>query len=272
MNATGERIAKVIARAGVCSRRQAEQLIAAGQVAVDGKVLKSPACNVTRGQKITIDGKPLPRPEPAGLWRYHKPRGLVTTSRDPQGRPTVFQALPEGLPRLQAVGRLDITSEGLLLLTNDGELKRRLELPSTGWLRRYRVRVHGTVDEPSLAQLADGVTVEGQRYGPIDARLDRQVGANAWLTMSLREGKNREVRRVCEHLGLRVSRLIRVSFGPFHLGKLDPGSIEPVPARILADQLGIGQNSEQITKGWAQARSRGGSAKGRNHAHHRRPA
>ena len=215
----GERVAKVIARAGLCSRRDAERLIAAGRVAVDGQTLTSPAVTVGPENRVSVDGTPLPEAAPARLWRYHKPAGLLTTQRDPQGRPTVFDRLPPGLPRLMPVGRLDLSSEGLLLLTNDGALKRRLELPATGWSRRYRVRVYGRVEEAALAGLAAGVTVAGVTYGPIDARLDSRRGANAWLTLTLKEGKNREIRRVCEHLGLTVNRLIRVAYGPFQLGE-----------------------------------------------------
>lgn len=233
-----ERIAKVLARAGLCSRREAERWIESGRVAVNGRVLDSPAVNVGPQDRITVDGKPIPERPPTRLWRYHKPRGLLTTTRDPEGRPTVFEKLPEELPRVVAVGRLDFNSEGLLLLTNDGELARRLELPSTGWTRRYRVRVFGKVDPAQLAALEKGVTVDGVKYGPIRATLDRQQGDNAWLTMALTEGKNREVRRVCEHLGWKVSRLIRVAYGPFQLGALAPGAVEEVPRRVLRDQLG----------------------------------
>jgi 23S rRNA pseudouridine2605 synthase len=234
----GERIAKVIARAGVCSRREAERLIAEGRVAVDGKVLDSPALSIGPEAVVTVDGRPLPALEQPRLWRYHKPPGLITTARDPQGRPTVFERLPPELPRVIPVGRLDLTSEGLLLLTNDGGLKRRLELPSTGWTRRYRVRVFGRVDDEQLAALAQGVTVEGVSYGPITARLESRRGANAWLVMSLTEGKNREVRSVCRHLGLEVNRLIRVAYGPFQLGRLPRGGLAEVPPRVLAEQLG----------------------------------
>jgi len=234
----GERIAKRLARAGLCSRRDAERWIAEGRVVVNGKKLSSPACNVGEHDRILVDGKPLPAAEPARLWRYHKPRGLVTTARDPQGRPTVFGALPPGLPRVIAVGRLDLGSEGLLLLTNDGELARRLELPATGWVRRYRVRVHGTVEARRLEPLAKGITIDGVAYGEIRARLDRQQGDNAWLTLSLAEGRNREIRRVCEHLGWPVNRLIRLSFGPFQLGHLEPGAVEEVTGKVLREQLG----------------------------------
>jgi 23S rRNA pseudouridine2605 synthase len=236
--AGAERIAKRIARAGLCSRREAEAWIAAGRVAVDGQVLASPAVTVTPDQVVTVDGKRLPEPEPARLFRYHKPRGVVTTARDPEGRPTIYAALPPDLPRLMPVGRLDLNSEGLLLLTNAGELKRRLELPSTGWLRRYRVRVFGRVEDPELAKLRNGLTLKGVAYGPIEARLDRVQGDNAWLTVGLREGKNREIRHVMEHLGLKVNRLIRTSYGPFQLGNLPPGGIEEVRPKVLKEQLG----------------------------------
>ncbi|HZD26421.1 MAG TPA: pseudouridine synthase, partial [Alphaproteobacteria bacterium] len=236
--ARGERIAKRLARAGLCSRREAEQWIAAGRVEVDGRRLTTPAVTVTAQSRISVDGKPLPAAEPVRLWRFHKPRGTVTTTRDPEGRATVFEKLPADLPRVIAVGRLDLNTEGLLLLTNDGELARHLELPATGWSRRYRVRVHGTVDEAALKRLADGVTVEGVRYGPVQARLDSVKGGNAWLTLSLREGKNREVRRILEHLGLQVTRLIRTAYGPFQLGELPRGAVEAVPRRVLRDQLG----------------------------------
>ena len=233
-----ERIAKVIARAGLCSRRDAERWIAAGRVAVDGEVLTSPAVTVGAGSDIRVDGQPLPEPQRARLWRYHKPVGLVTTHRDERGRPTVFGALPAGLPRLVSIGRLDLNSEGLLLLTNDGALARRLELPATGWVRRYRVRVHGLVEPARLAALAKGVTIDGIAYGPIRAQLDRQQGSNAWLTLSLREGRNREVRRVLEHLGHPVTRLIRIAYGPFQLGQLERGAIEEVTGKVLREQLG----------------------------------
>ena len=236
--AAPERIAKVMARAGLCSRRDAERWIAAGRVAVDGAILTSPAITVTEANEIRVDGRPLPEPDRARLWRYHKPAGLVTTHRDERGRKTVFGALPEGLPRLVSVGRLDLNSEGLLLLTNDGALARRLELPATGWVRRYRVRVHGFVDPARLAALARGIAIDGIAYGPIRALLDRQQGSNAWVTLSLQEGRNREVRRVLEHLGYPVTRLIRLAYGPFQLGHLAPGAIEEVPRKVLAEQLG----------------------------------
>ena len=234
----GERVAKAMARAGLCSRREAERWIAEGRVSLDGAVLTSPAVLVTGASDLRVDGKPIPTREPPRLWRYHKPDGLVTTHRDEKGRPTVFERLPPELPRVISVGRLDLTSEGLLLLTNDGELARSLELPARGWLRRYRVRVHGLVDPSLLAALARGVTVDGVAYGAIRAALDRQQGSNAWLTLSLQEGKNREVRRVLEHLGYRVTRLIRVAYGPFQLGHLPRGAIEEVPQKVLREQLG----------------------------------
>jgi len=235
--AEGERIAKRLARAGLCSRRDAERWIAAGRVAVAGQVLTSPAVLVGPKDLITVDGKAVAEPEPPRLWRYYKPVGLVTTNRDERGRETVFDRLPPELPRVISVGRLDLTSEGLLLLTNDGELARHLELPTTGWLRRYRVRVHGVVDPARLATLAKGITVEGVAYGPIEATLDRQQGSNAWLTVSLREGRNREIRRVMEALGFTVSRLIRIAYGPFQLGKLAEGAVEEVPRRVIRDQI-----------------------------------
>lgn len=234
----GERIAKRLARAGLASRREAERMIEAGRVTVNGKRIDSPALNVTAADRISVDGRRVAEPEPARLWRYHKPEGLVTSARDEQGRPTVFAALPEEMPRVMSVGRLDIASEGLLLLTNDGTLKRRLELPSTGWLRRYRVRVRGTPTEESLEPLRRGVVIGGERFRPMEVRLDRQQGRNAWLTVGLREGRNREVRRAVEEVGLVVNRLIRISYGPFQLGKLAPGGVEEVPPRVLADQLG----------------------------------
>lgn len=233
-----ERIAKVMARAGVCSRRDAERRIAEGRVLVDGHVLTTPAVMVTAGNDIRVDGKPLPVPERPRLWRYHKPAGLVTSHRDERGRATVFDALPKDLPRLISVGRLDLNSEGLLLLTNDGALARRLELPSTGWVRRYKVRVHGEVDPERLASLAKGITIEGASYGSISAELQRQQGSNAWIMMALREGKNREVRRVLEHIGLQVTRLIRLSYGPFQLGNLPRAAVDEVARKVLAEQLG----------------------------------
>jgi 23S rRNA pseudouridine2605 synthase len=233
-----ERIAKLLARVGLCSRRDAERWIAAGRVSVDGHVLTTPALTVTTANNIRVDGAPLPAPERPRLWRYHKPVGLVTTHRDEKGRPTVFDALPKELPRVISVGRLDLNSEGLLLLTNEGALARRLELPATGWLRRYKVRVHGEVEPDRLAALEKGITIAGVAYGPIRAALERQQGSNAWIALALREGKNREVRLVLEHLGLPVTRLIRLSFGPFQLGNLARGAVAEVPRKVLAEQLG----------------------------------
>lgn len=233
-----DRVAKLIARAGICSRREAERLIAQGRVAVDGETLDTPAVTVDDPRRITVDGERLPANEPPRLWRYHKPVGIVTTHSDPQGRPTLFDQLSDELPRVISIGRLDLNSEGLILLTNDGGLARHLELPATGWLRRYRARVLGRVDAKALAALEDGVEIEGVRYGPIKAALDRQVGANAWVTVALREGKNREVRRVLQHLDLRVSRLIRTAYGPFQIGALKAGEIAEVPQKVLREQIG----------------------------------
>jgi 23S rRNA pseudouridine2605 synthase len=234
-----ERIARVIARAGVSSRREAERWIAEGRVKLDGETVKTPALNVAPDAKITVDGRPLPAREEVRVWRYHKPRGLLTTHRDPQGRPTIFEKLPPELGHLLSIGRLDLNSEGLLLLTNDGALARRLELPANAWIRRYRARVFGRPTAESLAALAKGMEIDGMRYGPIEASLDRQQGSNAWITLALSEGKNREVRRVLEHLGYTVGRLIRVAYGPFQLGALVRGTMEEVPRRILKDQLGL---------------------------------
>ena len=236
---SSNRIAKVLARHGIASRREAEKIIEAGRVTVNGKVIDSPALNVTDKDKITVDGKPLEERDPPRLWLYHKPSGLVTTTKDEKGRPTVFDALPEDLPRVMSVGRLDLNSEGLLLLTNDGEIKRRLELPSTGWLRKYRVRLHGSPKDEDFAPLRDGLTVEGERFRPMTVTLDRQQGRNAWVTVSLREGKNREIRRAMEVVGLPVNRLIRVSYGPFRLGDLKPGEVSEVKQKIVREQLGL---------------------------------
>lgn len=235
----GDRIAKVIARAGITSRREAERLIEAGRVSVNGKTIDSPALNVTPQDRVVVDGKPLAAPEPPRVWLYHKPTGLVSTNSDEQGRETIFDALPPELPRVMSVGRLDLNSEGLLLLTNDGGVKRKLELPSTGWLRRYRVRVNGRVDEPMLDPLRRGIVADGERFQPMEVTLDRQQGANAWLTIGIREGKNREIRRAMEEVGLNVNRLIRVSYGPFQLGNLARGAVEEVRRKILRDQLGL---------------------------------
>lgn len=234
----GERIAKVIARAGLASRREAEAWVADGRVAVNGAVITSPALNVTSADRISVDGKPLRARERTRLFLYHKPRGLVTTHSDPQGRDTIFRALPKGLPRLISVGRLDINTEGLLLLTNDGGLARVLELPATGWLRRYRVRALGRISQEALDRLRSGVTIDGVRYGPIEATLDREQRANVWMTFAIREGKNREVRKVLESLGLKVNRLIRVAFGAFELGDIDDGAVREVDTESLRDVLG----------------------------------
>jgi len=247
----GERIAKVIARSGLCSRRDAERMIAEGRVTLDGKTLTSAAVNVTPKSKIEVDGAALQAPQRPRLWRFHKPKGYVTTTRDPEGRKTIYDLLPPNLPRVQPVGRLDINSEGLLLLTNDGGLKRQLELPSSGWRRKYRVRVRGRPRPERLAELAKGVTVDGVTYGAVEAVLERQSGANAWLEMTLTEGKNREVRRICQHLGLTVNRLIRVSYGPFHLGHLKPNLVSEVPVTALASHLDLGKD---WGKGFAKAR------------------
>jgi 23S rRNA pseudouridine2605 synthase len=235
---TGERIAKVLARAGLASRRDAEEMVTQGRVTVNGRVINSPALDVTANDVVAVDGKNLPPRERTRLFLYHKPRGLMTTHADPEGRPTVFDNLPEGLPRLISVGRLDFNTEGLLLLTNDGGLARALELPDTGWLRRYRVRAHGEVTQAQLDELKKGVEVDGVKYGPIDATLERDQGANVWLVFAIREGKNREVRNVMAHLGLEVNRLIRISYGPFQLGELAEGEVEEVKTRVLREQLG----------------------------------
>ncbi len=235
----GDRLAKVIARSGLCSRRDAELWIRDGRVAVNGKVIRTPAFNVTARDKVKVDGQPLAEREGTRVWLYHKPAGLVVTEKDPEGRPTIFEALAEqGLPRIVSIGRLDINTEGLLLLTNDGGLKRTLELPATGWLRRYRVRAFGTITQPQLDALRQGIEVDGVSYGPIEATLERQQGSNVWLVVGLREGKNREVKNVLAALGLKVNRLIRVSFGPFQLSDLPIGEIEVVRARVLREQLG----------------------------------
>lgn len=233
-----ERIARRLARAGLASRREAERMIEAGRVTVNGRRIDSPALNVTPADRVTLDGKPVDEPEPARLWRYHKPPGLVTSARDEKGRQTVFDRLPPELGRVMSVGRLDMASEGLLLLTNDGALKRKLELPTTGWLRKYRVRVHGRPEEETLERLRRGLTIAGERFQPMSVAVDRVQGANAWLTVGLREGRNREVRRAMEEIGLTVNRLIRIGYGPFRLAELSPGAVEEVRPRVLADQLG----------------------------------
>lgn len=233
----GERIAKVMARVGLCSRRDAEAWIAAGRVSVNGKLIASPALNVTKRDRVVVDGKPLPMRERTRLFRYYKPRGLMTTNRDPEGRPTLFEKLPKDLPRVVTVGRLDFNSEGLLLLTNDGGLARVLELPATGWLRRYRVRAKGRTRPEQLEALRKGVTVDGIAYGPMEAVLDREQGSNVWLTVGLREGKNREVRKVLGSIGLEVNRLIRISYGPFQLSEMKEGTVEEVKTAILREQI-----------------------------------
>ncbi len=237
----GERIAKRIARAGICSRRDAEKMILEGRVMLDGEIITSPARNVTAGNVIVIDGKPLAEPEAARLWRFHKPNGLVTTHKDEKGRPTVFAALPKEIGRVVSVGRLDYNSEGLLLLTNDGEIARRLEVPAAGWVRKYRARLFGKVTQAELDALATGVTIAGVTYGPIVADIERSKGHYSWATVSLKEGKNREVKRVMESLGLKVARLIRISYGPFQLGQLPEGAVEEIPTRLWREQLGIGR-------------------------------
>lgn len=237
----GDRIAKVIARAGVCSRRDAEKLIAEGRVMIDGETIKTPAIRVTENQVVSVDGKPLAEPESTRLWRYHKPSGLVTTHKDPEGRPTVFQKLPASLPRVVSVGRLDVNSEGLLLLTNDGAMARRLELPAAGWNRKYRVRIFGKVSQEELDKLAEGTVIDGVKYGSVVADLERVKGMYSWAHVSLKEGKNREVKRLMENLGVKVARLIRIQFGPFHLGQLEPGHAEEIPAKLWREQLGMGR-------------------------------
>lgn len=234
----GDRIAKVLSRAGIASRRDAERMIAAGRVEVNGAKISSPALNVVSGDKILVDGKPVATPEPPRLWLYHKPTGLVSTDRDEKGRTTIYEKLPDDLPRVMSIGRLDLNSEGLLLLTNDGGIKRKLELPATGWLRRYRVRINGRPQDDDFAPLRRGIVVEGERFQPMQVSLDRQQGANAWLTVGLREGKNREIRRALSALNMTVNRLIRVSYGPFQLGELKSGAVEEVRRKLLREQLG----------------------------------
>lgn len=246
--ANADRIAKVIARAGLASRRQAERLILEGKVRVNGAKITSPALDVLPSDTITVDGKKLDEPQETRLWLYYKPVGLVTTEADEKGRQTVFDALPEDLPRVMTIGRLDLTSEGLLLLTNDGDLKRRLELPATGWLRRYRVRVNGTPSDITFAPLRRGAVIDGEEFAPMEIRLDSQQGANAWLTVGIREGKNREIRRAMTHVGLQVNRLIRVAYGPFRLTGMEKNQVVEVKRRVLRDQLGgllTGEMQEQ---------------------------
>ena len=237
----GERIAKVIARAGICSRRDAEKLILEGRVKLDGVLITSPAVNVTENNVVQVDEKPLAPPEAARMWRYHKPSGLVTTHKDEKGRPTVFANLPRHLGRVVSVGRLDFNSEGLLLLTNDGDIARRMEIPASGWTRTYRARLFGKVTQADLDRLATGITIDGVKYGPIVADLERSKGMYSWATVKLKEGKNREVKRVMERQGLKVARLIRTAYGPFQLGQLAEGQIEEIPARLWREKLGIGR-------------------------------
>lgn len=260
------RIAKAMARAGLCSRREAERWIADGRVSVNGRILETPATEVGPGDRILVDGRPLPAAEPVRLWRYHKMKGLVTTHSDPQGRPTVFEKLPPEMPRVISIGRLDYNTEGLLLLTNDGTLARHLELPANAWLRRYRVRARGRVTPDELASLKDGIEIDGIEYGAIEATIDTVQGANIWLTVGIREGKNREVRKVLAHLGLEVSRLIRISFGPFELADLVPGAVEQVRRKHLAEQLGpkvaaefgLSESPEQRKERHARGKSKTG--------------
>lgn len=236
---TGDRLAKVMARAGLCSRRVAETWISAGRVTVNDTAVTSPATTVTEADRVRVDGNPLPGAQTTRLWLYHKPAGLMVTERDPEGRPTIFERLTAaGLPRVMSVGRLDFNSEGLMLLTNDGGLKRVLEMPSTGWLRRYRVRAFGAIDQERLDELAHGITIDRVHYGSIEATLERRQGGNQWLTVAMREGKNREIKNVLGALGLQVNRLIRTSFGPFQLGELKPGEVRQVRSKVLRDQLG----------------------------------
>lgn len=242
-----DRIAKFLSRAGVASRREAERMITNGRVRLNGKVLETPAVKVGPRDRVEVDGALVELPGAPRLWRYHKPLGLVTTARDEKGRETVFDALPEDMPRVMSVGRLDLNSEGLLLLTTDGGIKRRLELPTTGWLRKYRVRVKGSPQDNDLEPLRKGLVIEGERFQPFDVRLDRQQGANAWLTVGLREGKNREIRRAMDAIGLTVNRLIRISYGPFRLGELKPGDVEEVKGKVLCEQLGLEKPTDKTS-------------------------
>lgn len=233
-----ERISKRIARAGISSRRGAEELIEQGRVMVDGKTIKSPALNVSLDQEVHVDGKLLAPPEQTRLWRFHKPPGYICTSKDPQGRPTIFDLLSKGLPRVLSIGRLDFNTEGLILLTNDGDLSRHLELPSTGWKRKYRVRVHGRLMTKNWDRVQKGVTIDGVQYGPVQVEMEEQKAANRWINMTITEGKNREIRNVCAYAGLEVNRLIRTGYGPFQLGNLPKGQWEEVPQKMLKEQLG----------------------------------
>ena len=244
-NSGDQRIAKVIARAGICSRRDAEKLIADGRVLLDGEVVTQQGTKVGENQVVSVDGKPLNEPEQTRLWRYHKPSGLVTTHKDPEGRPTVFANLPKHLPRVVSVGRLDFNSEGLILLTNDGEVARRMELPASGWVRKYRVRLFGKVTQAELDKLATGITIDGVKYEPVVADLERAKGMYAWAVVTLKEGKNREIKRLMERLGFKVARLIRIQYGPFHLGHLTEGQVEEIPAKLWREQLGIGRKKRK---------------------------
>jgi len=234
----GDRIAKILSRKGIASRRGAEKLILEGRVKVNGIIINSPALNLTDKDMIMVDGNLVGEQEPTRIWRYHKPLNLITSTKDDKGRTTVFESLPKSMPKVMSVGRLDINSEGLLLLTNDGALKRILELPSTGWIRKYRVRVQGRPTESTFKRLRTGMKVGADIFRPMEVIIDRQQGANAWLTIGLREGKNREIRRALEEIGLRVSRLIRISYGPFQLLELGPGEVDEVKKRVMRDQLG----------------------------------
>lgn len=272
---SGERIAKVLARAGLCSRRDAERWIADGRVSVDGRVIDTPAVLVDASSDIVVDGQKLPAAQRARLWRYYKPDGLIVSARDPEGRQTVFESLPDDMPRVVAVGRLDINSEGLLLLTNDGSLSRELELPANGWVRRYRVRAHGRLEQADLDRLAPGIEIDGVRYGPIQAEIERVQKSNVWLQVGLTEGKNREVRKVLSHIGLAVNRLIRVGFGPFSLGDLPEGRVAEVPHQQMMQALGRTASPEAPERrgwrkaGWARPKPRNkpqpGSRHGRRH-------
>ena len=261
-----ERIAKRIARAGICSRREAEALILAGRVKLNGKILDTAACIVTAKDRIEIDDKRIPTAAPARLWRYYKPRGLVVSNRDEKGRDTIFDHLPDSLPRVISIGRLDLDSEGLLLLTNDGDLARHLELPSTGWTRKYRVRVRGLVDPLKLDNLSDGVTIDGIHYDEVLARLDNQMPSNAWLTIAIKEGKNREIRYIMEYLGYPVSRLIRLSYGPFSLGNLEVGNVREVKTNVLAEQLGLARPK---SRSWPTQKSKPKNMRARQRQKHK---